>query len=150
MQRRTTGQRTAGVLSIIGGAAWALVALLLVGVLGMVTSADPSVQSALGTARLIAWAMLAFGVVVIVMGSMFCRGKYQPVIAILLIAAQVLLVVLNIWSGSAADTAMAGGTEEAGSGWFGYVFSALIVIFCVLHLVQGRERYGLNKVTPVD
>ena len=129
-QKRTLGQRTAAVLSIIGGAGYALIGLIAV---AFTSTLNNSVSADLGMAVLWSYGILAFGVVTIILGSMFCRTLRQPLVAISLIVIQLVLIVFSIVD------------QNAQMGWLGWIFSGLIIIFCIFHLMKGAEVYGTDS-----
>ena len=146
--KRTVGKRTAGILSIVMGGLYALAGLLLLFALSILTSVgleaglQAEFNAAMNTVRLLTFVILGFGVASIVIGSLFCKSKKQKGLAIALIVMNAVLIGLSIYSAAVTggDALANGGFEGSfSSGIIGYVISALIIVFCAIHIAMADK-----------
>ena len=163
VQKRTPGQRSAAILTIIWGAFTLIAGLLMYGystVIGLLfgggfggtPNIPEHITSMISTVTVIGTMMAAVGLAMIILGSMFCRTKPQKVIAYLILVSQVAMVGLGIWLGivlnnitNAVIAEVAPGTSVGtpfSGGFLDYIVAALVVVFVVLHIVQADKVYG--------
>ena len=136
-QKRTVGQRTAGVLSIITGAMYALFGLLaMIG--GSLMGAVDGTSATNGTWVAVSGGLIMMlGIAQIVLGAFMCMTRRRGLSAIVLGVLHAATILLAIF------TAMP---------WMTFVWSGVILAFCVVHVwtmnsVYGSEEFQQTSVT---